>query len=169
MRAANPKITRLWWNVDKAALKAVKDQTPQTVGKLNFRYTSGLLWITLPSGRKLAYVNPQLGLNQFGREGLNFEGLGEGKQWCRIETYGPKLVENIVQAIARDCLAEALLRIDKAGYKIVMHVHDEVVIEAPTGLGSLAEVCRIMGEPIAWAAGLPLRAAGFEADFYKKE
>ena len=147
-RAANPNITRLWWNVDKAALKAVRDKIPQAVGQIKFYVERGILFITLPSGRKLSYIKPKLELNKFGREGITYEGIGEGKQWCRIDTYGPKLVENIVQATARDCLAEAMLRIDKAGYKIVMHVHDEVVIEAPTGFGSLKEVCHIKSKLI---------------------
>lgn len=168
-RIANPNITRFWWNVDKAALTAVRDKIPQVVGQIKFYVERGILFITLPSGRKLSYIKPKLALNKFGREGITYEGIGEGKQWCRIDTYGPKLVENIVQATARDCLAEAMLRIDKAGYKIVMHVHDEVVIEAPTSLGSLEEVCNIMGQPMVWAEGLPLRADGFEAIFYKKD
>lgn len=167
-RAANPNITKFWWDVDRAALKAVKDRLPQAVGKLRFQYTTGILFITLPSGRKLSYIKPKLELNKFGREGLTYEGVGENKQWCRIDTYGPKLVENITQAVARDCLADAMLRIDKAGYKIVMHVHDEAVISAPVGFGSLEEVCNIMGQPISWAKGLPLKADGFEAEFYKK-
>ena len=167
-RSANPNITRFWWDVDKAALKTVKDRLPQTVGKLKFQYTTGILFITLPSGRKLSYIKPKLQLNKFGREGLTYEGVGENKQWCRIDTYGPKLVENITQAVARDCLADAMVRIDNAGYKIVMHVHDEVVISAPAGVGSLVDVCSIMGQPIPWAEGLPLRADGFESKFYKK-
>ena len=167
-RSANPNITRFWWDVDKAALKTVKDRIPQTVGKLKFQCTSGILFITLPSGRKLSYIKPKIMLNKFGRDGLTYEGIGEKKQWCRIETYGPKLVENITQAVARDCLADAMLRVDKAGYKIAMHVHDELVITSPVGKGSLEEVCDIMGQPISWAEGLPLRAAGFEAEFYKK-
>jgi len=168
-RSANPNITRFWWDVDKAALKIVKEKIPQTVGKLKFQCTSGILFVTLPSGRKLSYVKPEIRLNKFGRDGLTYEGIGEKKQWCRIDTYGPKLVENITQAVARDCLAEAMLRVDKAGYKIAMHVHDEVVIIAPVGQGSLEELCDIMGQSISWAEGLPLRAAGFEAEFYKKD
>lgn len=167
-RSANPNITRFWWEVDKAALKTVKDRIPQTVGKLKFQCTSDILFITLPSGRKLSYIKPKIRLNKFGRDGLTYEGIGEKKQWCRIETYGPKLVENITQAVARDCLAEAMLRVDKAGYKIAMHIHDELVITSPVGKGSLEEVCDIMGQPISWAEGLGLRAAGFEAEFYKK-
>ena len=168
-RSANPKITRFWWDVDKAALQAVKDRTPQAVGKVKFQYTSGILLITLPSGRRLSYIKPKLEVNKFGREGLTYEGVGENKQWCRIDTYGPKLVENIVQATARDCLAEAMLRVNKSGYKIIMHIHDEIIIDAPLGFGSLEDVCSIMGQPIPWAEGLLLSAAGFETDFYKKD
>jgi DNA polymerase bacteriophage-type len=168
-RAANPKITSFWWDVDKAALKALKDRTSQEVGKIKFQYTSGILFITLPSGRKLSYIKPKIELNKFGREGITYEGIGLNKQWCRIDTYGPKLVENIVQGVARDCLAEAMLRVAAAGYKIAMHVHDEIVVDAPDGFGSLQEVCSIMGQPISWAEGLPLRAAGFETEFYKKD
>lgn len=168
-RSSNPNITRFWWDVDKAALKTVKDRIPQTVDKLKFQCTSGILFITLPSGRKLSYIKPKIRLNKFGRDGLTYEGIGEKKQWCRIETYGPKLVENITQAVARDCLADAMMRVDKAGYKIAMHVHDELVITSQVGKGSLEEVCDIMGQPISWAEGLPLRAAGFEAEFYKKD
>jgi len=167
-RSANPNITRFWWDVDKATIKTVRDRIPQIVGKLKFQCTSGILFITLPSGRKLSYIKPKIRLNKFGRDGLTYEGIGENKQWCRIDTYGPKLVENITQAVARDCLAEAMLRVAKSGYKIVMHVHDELVIVAPVGFGSLEEVCEIMGQPISWAGGLPLKADGFETEFYKK-
>jgi DNA polymerase len=138
------------------------------VGDVKFHVESGILFITLPSRRKLSYIKPKMELNKFGREAISYEGIGENKQWCRMSTYGGRLVENIVQAVARDCLAHAMLRVDKYGYKIAMHVHDEVVITAPVGDGSLEEVCDIMGQPISWAEGLPLRAAGFEADFYKK-
>jgi hypothetical protein len=167
-RAANPKITKFWWDVDRAAIDAVTKRIPQAVGNIKFLYKSGILFITLPSGRALSYIKPKMKLNKFGREGLVYEGIGENKQWGLIDTYGPKLVENITQAVARDCLAEAMLRIDKAGYKIVMHVHDEAVITSPIGEGSLEDVCSIMGQPISWAEGLPLKADGFEAEFYKK-
>jgi len=167
-RTANPKITQLWWDVNKAALKAVKDKTPQTIGKIKFLYTSGILFITLPSGRKLSYIKPKIGLNKFGREGLNFEGIGESKQWCRIDTYGPKLVENIVQAVARDLLAEAMLRVANKGFDIAMHCHDEIIVVAATECGSLKEVCDIMAIAPTWADELPLRADGFECAWYQK-
>jgi DNA polymerase len=168
-REANPKIVNLWRDVNNAALKAVNDRQPQTVRQLKFIFTKGMLFITLPSGRKLAYVKPKLEPNRFGHDGLTYEGVGgENKWWGRIGTYGGKLVENITQAIARDCLAEAMLRVEKAGYKILMHVHDELIVEAPRDFGSVAEVCGIMGEDVPWAEGLPLQAEGFEAEFYKK-
>lgn len=168
-RAANPAITKLWWDIDRAALKAVKEKMPQTVGRIKLECTSGMLFIALPSERKLAYVKPRIEINKFGREGITFEGIGESKRWCRVDTYGPKLVENIVQATARDLLAEAMLAVDAAGYPIVMHVHDEIVIEAPVGQGSVTEVCGLMGQTPAWATGLPLRADGYECDYYRKD
>jgi len=168
-RSANPNITRLWWDIDRAAIKAVKDKNSQTVGRIHFHLTNGILFITLPSGRKLSYIKPRIEINKFGREGITYEGIGESKHWCRIDTYGPKLVENIVQATARDLLAEAMVRVADKGYEIVMHCHDEVVIEAPMVFGSLKDVCNIMAIAPAWADGLPLRADGFICDYYKKE
>ncbi len=168
-RSANPNITKLWWDVDKAALNAVKGKTTQVLGKLTFQYASGILFITLPSGRKLSYIKPRIELNQYGREGITYEGIGESKRWCRIETYGPKLVENIVQAIARDLLAEAIVAVNAVGYAILMHVHDEIIIEERIGKGSLKDVCDIMAIAPSWAEGLPLRADGFECEYYKKD
>lgn len=168
-RKANSNIVKYWYAVEDAAKKAVSKRQPSVVGAVKFQVESGILFITLPSGRKLSYIKPKIEINQFGREAISYEGIGENKQWCRMGTYGGRLVENIVQATARDCLAEAMLRVDKAGYKIVMHVHDEIIIDAPIGFGSLEDVCKIMGQPIRWAKGLPLRAAGFETDFYKKD
>jgi len=168
-RNANPNIVSLWWEVDRAAIKAVKERTETQVKNIKFKYQSGILFITLPSGRKLSYIKPRIQLNKFDREGITYEGIGATKKWERINTYGPKLVENIVQAIARDLLAEAMLGLDKAGYEIVMHIHDEVVIEAPINKGSLKEVCDIMGVTPKWSRGLPLRADGYECDYYKKD
>jgi DNA polymerase bacteriophage-type len=139
------------------------------IGKVRFSYKSGILFVTLPSGRKLSYIKPRLEINKFGREGLTYEGVGESKKWLRIETYGPKLVENIVQATSRDLLAQAMLRLRNSGYEIVMHVHDEVVLEVPKGKSSVEEVCKIMAVTPEWAVGLPLRADGYECDFYKKD
>jgi len=168
-RAANPHIVNFWWAVDKAAIQAVKQATKTRMRGITFAYQDGLLLVTLPSGRNLAYVKPRLRVNKFGGDGLTYEGTGAAKKWERLETYGPKIVENIVQAISRDILAEAMLRLDQAGYNIVAHVHDEVICEVPEGFGSVAEVCRLMSEPIPWAQGLPLRADGYECAFYRKE
>ena len=168
-RAANPHITKYWWDCDAAAYTAVEEKTEVTVGRVTFAWRSGILFITLPSGRKLSYIKPRLATNRFGRMGLTYEGVGESKKWLRIETYGPKLVENIVQATARDLLAEAMLRLRNAGFDIVMHIHDEAVLEVPDGISSVDEICRIMAVAPKWADGLPLRADGYECDFYKKD
>lgn len=168
-RNANPHITQFWWAVDEAAVKAVRDKKPSKVGRVAFEYSSGILFVTLPSGRKLSYVKPKMGVNKFGREGITYEGIGESKKWMRLETYGPKLVENIVQATSRDILAEAMLRLENAGFDIVCHVHDEVVLEVPNGTSSVEEINEIMAVNPEWADGLPLNAAGFESPFYKKD
>ncbi|WP_035288037.1 DNA polymerase [Clostridium sp. KNHs214] len=168
-RQANPNITKLWWDIDKAALKAVKERTATVAHKIKIHYESGILFITLPSGRKLSYIKPRIEMNKFGREGITYEGIGTTKKWERIETYGPKLVENIVQATARDLLAEAMLRVADKGYDIVMHVHDEIVVESEVEQGSLKEVCDVMAIPPTWAEGLPLRADGFECEYYRKD
>lgn len=167
-RKANPHITQFWWDVDAAAIKAVTEKQKTKVGKIIFEYKSGILFITLPSGRKLSYVKPRMAVNRFGRDGLTYEGISENKKWSRIETYGPKLVENIVQGTARDLLAEAMLRVEKKGYPIVMHCHDEIIAEVPEGSGSVDEMCKVMAVQPKWAEGLPLRADGFECRFYKK-
>lgn len=168
-RSANPHITAFWWAVDEAAVTAVRDKKPSKVGRVSFEYKSGILFVTLPSGRKLSYVKPRMLLNKFGRKGLTYEGIGESKKWMRLETYGPKLVENIVQAASRDILAEAMLRLEKEGFDIVCHVHDEVVLEVPDGKSSVEEVNEIMAVNPVWTEGLPLKAAGFESPFYKKD
>ena len=168
-RNANPHITQFWWAVDEAAVKAVRDKKPSRVGRVAFEYSSGILFVTLPSGRKLSYVKPKMGVNKFGREGITYEGIRESKKWMRLETYGPKLVENIVQAASRDILAEAMLRLEKEGFDIVCHVHDEVVLEVPEGVSSVEEINQIMAVNPDWTDGLPLSAAGFESPFYKKD
>ena len=168
-RKANPHITQFWWDVDAAAIKAVREKQKTKVGKIIFEYKSGILFITLPSGRKLSYVKPRMAVNKFGRDGLTYEGISENKKWSRIETYGPKLVENIVQGTARDLLAEAMLRVEKKGYPIVMHCHDEIIAEVPEGIGSVDEMCEIMAVQPEWAAGLPLRADGYSCSFYQKQ
>lgn len=168
-RSANPHITQFWWDVDAAAIKAVTEKKQTRVGKISFEYKSGILFVTLQSGRKLSYVKPRMALNKFDRNGLTYEGIGESGKWGRIETYGPKLVENIVQGTARDLLAEAMLRLKRNGFDIVMHIHDEAVLEVPEGVSSVEEVCAIMAEQPEWAKGLPLRADGYECAFYKKD
>ena len=167
-RLSNPHITKLWWDVDKAASTCVRERTTTETHGIRFQYQSGMLFITLPSGRRLAYVKPKMGLNRFGNESVTYEGVGEQKKWLRLESYGPKFVENIVQATSRDILSEAMLRLDAHGYKIVMHVHDEVVIEAPAD-ASLAEISAKMSLSPAWAKGLLLRADGYVTDFYRKD
>jgi len=168
-RQSNPRIVKLWWDVDKAAMTAVRQKTTTETHGIRFSYQSGMLFITLPSGRNLVYVKPRIGINQFGSDAIDYEGVGGTKKWERIESYGPKFVENIVQATARDILAEAMLRLSACGFEIVMHVHDEAVLEVPAGISSVDEVCRIMAAKPKWASGLLLSADGFECDFYKKD
>ena len=168
-RRANPHITQFWWDVDKAAVEAVTKRAGTRAGRIGFEYRSGILFVMLPSGRKLAYVKPRMAVNKFGREGLTYEGILENKKWGRIETYGPKLVENIVQGTARDLLAEAMLRVERKGYPIVMHCHDEIIAEVPEGNGSVEEMCEVMAVRPSWAEGLPLRADGYECPFYQKQ
>ena len=167
-RTANPNIVKLWRAVDTAVKTCVKQHTATVTHGIQFVYRSGILFITLPSGRKLAYVKPRIGENRFGGESVTYEGITSMKKWDRIESFAGKFVENIVQATARDLLAKAMLRLDAAGYRIVMHVHDEVVVEAPVG-SSLENICTIMGQVPAWADGMLMRADGFVCDFYKKE
>ena len=168
-RSSNPNITKFWWSVDRAVKYVVSTKQPYSGYGLKFSYEKGILFIELPSGRRLAYVRPRMGVNNFGSDCVTYEGLGSAKKWERIESYGPKFVENIVQATARDILAEAMQRLSRAGFKITMHIHDEVVLEVPRGMSSVEEVCSIMGETPAWAEGLNLRADGYECEFYKKE
>ena len=168
-REANPHIIRLWAQVENAAMTAVREKARVRLGRLTFHCRSGMLFITLPSGRKLCYVKPGIQNNRFGGDGLTYDGVGECKKWTRIETFGGKLTENIVQATARDLLAEAMLRLRDAGLEIVMHVHDEAVLEVPIGHSGVDEVCALMAEAPAWADGLPLRADGYECRFYQKD
>lgn len=168
-RQANPRIVQFWWEVDRAAKTCVKQHVPTQAGRLRFEYQSGILFIQLPSGRRLAYAKPRMGENRFGGEAITYEGVGTGRKWERLETYGAKCVENIVQGTARDLLALALLRLEQAGYPVVMHCHDEAICEVPIGQGSVEEVNRIMAVAPEWAEGLPLKADGFETEFYKKD
>ena len=167
-RGSNPNIVKLWWDVDRAASTCVREKVPTETHGIRFFYQSGMLFIALHSGRRLVYVKPRMGINRYGSETVTYEGVGTQKKWLRLESYGPKFVENIVQATARDILVEAMQRLDAKGYKIVMHVHDEAVIEAPADT-SLEDICSVMGETPAWAKGLLLRADGYVCDFYKKD
>lgn len=167
-RGSNPNIVKLWWDVDRAASTCVREKVPTETHGIRFFYQSGMLFIVLHSGRRLVYVKPRMGINRYGSETVTYEGVGTQKKWLRLESYGPKFVENIVQATARDILVEAMQRLDAKGYKIVMHVHDEAVIEAPADT-SLEDICSVMGETPAWANGLLLRADGYVCDFYKKD
>lgn len=168
-RQANPHIVAFWWAIDQAAKEVLKTKQSQHLYGLTFSYESGIFFITLPSGRRLSYVKPRLEMNAFGKLGMTYEGIGENKKWTRIDTYGPKLVENIVQAIARDLLAHGMLVLDQAGFSIVLHVHDEAVVEVPTETVDVQEVCDLLATKPKWAEGLPLRADGYACDFYQKD
>ena len=165
-RTANPMIVKLWWEVDRAVTRAVSDKTATETHSIRFTCQSGMLFITLPSGRRLAYVKPRIGENQFGGSAITYMGTNAAKQWARLESYGPKFVENIVQAISRDILCHAMQALRDCA--IVAHVHDEVIIEADPGM-SLEAVCERMGRTPPWAQGLLLRADGYATPFYKKD
>ena len=165
-RAANPNIVRFWWDVDRAVKECVKMRIPTETHGLRFDYRSAMLFITLPSGRRLAYVKPRIGENQFGGESVTYMGVGGTKKWERLESYGPKFVENIVQGTARDILCYAMRTLRNCA--IVAHVHDEIIIEADRRM-SVAAVCEQMGRTLPWAKGLKLRADGYECEFYQKD
>ena len=165
-RQANPKIVQFWWAVDRAVMDAVTRKTTTKTHGIIFSARNGMLFITLPSGRNLAYVKPKIGENRFGGDCITYEGVGGTKKWERLESYGPKFVENIVQATSRDILCYAMQTLRCCS--IVMHIHDEVVIEADRRM-SLQAVCDQMGRTPPWAKGLQLRADGYETDFYKKD
>lgn len=165
-RQSNPRIVKFWWDVDRAAMEAVRHKHTNETHGIVFTCRSGMLFITLPSGRQLSYVKPRIGENKFGGSCITYEGVGGTKKWERLDSYGPKFVENIVQATARDILCYAMQTLRCCS--IVMHIHDEVVIEADTHM-SLDAVCQQMGRTPPWATGLLLRADGYECDFYKKD
>lgn len=165
-RQSNPNIVKFWWAVDRAVMEAVRYKHTTTDYGLTFSCRSGILFITLPSGRKLAYVKPKVGTNKFGGECITYEGIGSTKKWERLDSYGPKFVENIVQATARDILCYAMRTLRCCS--IVMHIHDELVIEADPRM-SLDAVCEQMGRTPPWAKGLLLRADGYATPFYKKD
>ena len=168
-RNANPHIVKLWTEVGNAAMKAIKEKTIVTLGKLVFMYERGILFIRLPSGRRLSYIKPRIGTNRFGGDSITYMGVGASKKWERLETFGGKLVENIVQAIARDLLASAMINVANAGYNIVFHVHDEIIAEVPDGQGSVDEMCMLMSINPDWADGIPLSADGYECEYYRKD
>lgn len=165
-RDSNPMITQFWWDVDRAVKECVKMRIPTETHGLRFVYRSAMLFITLPSGRRLAYVKPRIGENQFGGESVTYMGVGSTKKWERLESYGPKFVENIVQGTARDILCYAMRTLRNCA--IVAHVHDEIIIEADRRM-SVQAVCEQMGRTPPWAKGLKLRADGYECEFYQKD
>ena len=165
-REANPNIVRFWWDVDRAVKDCIRQRVPTETHGLHFDYRSAMLFITLPSGRRLAYVKPRIGENQFGGESVTYMGVSGTKKWERLESYGPKFVENIVQGTARDILCYAMQTLKNCS--IVAHVHDEIIIEADRRM-SVAAVCEQMGRTPPWAKGLKLRADGYECEFYQKD
>ena len=167
-RNASPHIVQFWWDVDKAAKECIKTHLPQTTHEMKFIYRSGCMFLRLRSGRYLCYPKPKIGTNRFGSESITFMGINTVKKWDRIETYGAKLVENIVKATSRDLLAEAMRRLEATENTVVMHIHDEAVIDAPSNR-SLDTMVQLMTEVPDWANGLILNAAGFVSDFYKKD
>ncbi|EGC81771.1 DNA polymerase [Anaerococcus prevotii] len=166
-REANPNIVSLWWDIDSVVKRVVKTRSKEEYKNLVISYEKGILFIELPSKRRLAYPKAKIGMNRFGGESIVYEGIVVGNKWDKIESYGGKFVENIVQAIARDILAEAMMRLEKKGFNIVMHIHDEVVIESDSS--SIEEINEIMSLVPSWAPGLILDADGFESEFYKKD
>ena len=166
-REANPNIVSLWWDIDSVVKRVVKTRSKEKYKSLVISYEKGILFIELPSKRRLAYPKAKIGMNRFGGESIVYEGIVVGNKWDKIESYGGKFVENIVQAIARDILAEAMMRLEKKGFNIVMHIHDEVVIESDSS--SIEEINQIMSIVPSWAPGLILDADGFESEFYKKD
>ena len=165
-RESNTNIVNLWWDIDEAVKRAIKERSFIKVRCLRIFYRSGILFIELPSGRCLSYIKPKIGENKFGGESVTYEGIGATKKWERLESYGPKFVENIIQGIARDLLMYSMKTLKNC--RIVAHVHDELIIEADEKL-TLDEVCEQMGKTPLWAKGLSLKADGYECEFYKKE
>ena len=165
-RAANPNVVKMWYAVDKAAKDCIKGKCITQTHGLTFTWKSGMMFITLPSGRNLTYVKPHIGENRFGGESITYEGIDGSKKWSRLESFGGKLCENIVQATARDILIYAMQTLRDC--RIVAHVHDEIIVEADMDM-PLEEVCSKMGQIPPWAQGLILRADGYECSFYMKD
>lgn len=168
-RNANSNITKFWYEVGRCAIKAVMKRVETRVGDISFLYKSDILFIKLPSKRSLCYVKPRIERNEVGRLVLTYEGLNKNRKWSRISTYGPKLVENIVQGISRDILSFAMMNLYKRGLSIVMHVHDEIVLEVEKDSVSVDEICKIMKKSPPWAKKLPLDVKGYSCEYYKKE
>ena len=173
-RESSPKICQLWQTMEKAACRCVLSKAPtkDSLAGIRFDYENGVLWMTLPSGRRIAYWGAQYTESRFhpGRRTLSYMGVDQQtKKWNRIETWGGKLVENLVQATARDCLRESMFALDAEGYDIRAHVHDEVIVTEPIGGRSVEQMAEVMGRAIDWAPGLPLRADGYETPFYMKD
>jgi DNA polymerase len=165
-RESNPHIVRYWWDVDEAVKETIQKHAETKVGNVSFIARNGMLFINLPSGRRLAYVKPRIGENQFGGESVTYMGIDANKKWSRIESYGPKFVENIVQAISRDILAYAMKTLSYCS--IVGHVHDELIIECSPDV-SLEAICEQMGRTPPWLPGIELRADGYQCPFYQKQ
>lgn len=168
-RASNPHIVQFWWDVERAAIDTAKDHKDRTVGRVGFQYSANTLWFVLPSGRRLAYIKPRLEPNRFGKLALTYEGVGANNKWTRMETYGGRETENLCQATARDLLAEAMWRMEKAGLSIVGHVHDEVILKVPEGAVTVEDVSSIMNQNPPWAEDLLLSSNGYWGRYYFKD
>ena len=168
-RASNPHIVQFWWDVERAAIDTAKDHKDRIVGRVGFQYSANTLWFVLPSGRRLAYIKPRLEPNRFGKLALTYEGVGANNKWTRMETYGGRETENLCQATARDLLAEAMWRMEKAGLSIVGHVHDEVILEVPEGAVTVEDVSSIMNQNPPWAEDLLLSSNGYWGRYYFKD
>jgi hypothetical protein len=168
-RSANPHIVQFWWDIEKAAIATIKDHQDHRVGRIGMEFSANTLWLQLPSGRRLAYIAPKLEVNRFGRIAITYEGLGQNNKWQRIETYSGKLVENITQATARDILAEAMWRFERAGIEVVGHVHDEAICEVQKDAWTVDDVCKLMNQNPVWADGVILNSAGYEGQYYFKD
>lgn len=171
-RNASPHVVAFWKDLERAAIRCVVKKVPtiSTVGHIRFDFEDGVLWMSLPSGRRIAYWGAEYTENKKGFKSLTYMGMEQkSRKWMRLETWGGKLVENLTQATARDCLKESMLALAQAGFDIRAHVHDEVIITEPVDGRSVQDVCDIMGAPISWAPGLPLRADGYETPYYKKD
>lgn len=169
-RGSNTAITAFWKTVENAAFDAINGKPTKIKHGISFVKEAGILFVGLPSGRRIAYVKPQIGTNKFDRPAITYMGMNQtSNKWERLETWGGKLTENIVQAFARDCLAESIIRLEQRGFEVNFHVHDEVILDVPEGVSSAEEVSAIMCEPVAWAEGLPLNADDYECNFYMKD